>query len=159
MLSNADLEEISMIAGLRWPTEVVAGSMATWSEWRKSLERFEFRDVMAAVILLGETSDRFPSLARLRLGIDVVLEERERTNRPLLDPPVQAKPTTVQERLAAFDRSNGGEPMGPIERRAREELAKGGNPGDLAKAFLLAFSETRGQIRMPANDRSVVDLT
>jgi hypothetical protein len=190
VLSNADLEEIRLVAGLRWPTDPVAGAAETWSGWRKSLDQFSFSDVMAAVILLGETSERFPSLARLRLGIEFAVEERVREEpKPLLEPPA---PTTVEMRLAAFDQSmiddrirrhaelsvfvrkygEGSvhgmsvaerhkliEDVGPIEARAREELAKGGDPGELARRFVHAFSSVPGQPSGGANERSVVDLT
>ncbi len=102
-MNDDDFRECRHVAMNRWPDSIVAGSEATWSEWRKSLNHFVFGDVMTAVILLGETDDRFPSLARLIIGIQVARDERERAERPLLDPPKAA--TTIAIRLERFDRS------------------------------------------------------
>lgn len=102
-MRDEDFRECRHTAMNRWPDSVSASSEATWSEWRKSLDHFAFADVMTAVILLGETDDRFPPLARLIVGIQVAQDERERKERPLLDPPKAT--TTVAIRLEQFDRA------------------------------------------------------
>lgn len=102
-LAPEDVLEIRSVAAARWPADPAASDAEIWAEWLKSLDRFEFVDVMAAVILLGETSERFPALARLIIAIQVAHDERIRANRPLLDAPKAA--STIAIRLEQFDRS------------------------------------------------------
>ena len=87
MLSAVDLAEIARLAASRWPGAFAATDPEVWAEWRKSLDRWEFGDVMGALILLSEEREQFPSLARLLERTRAVADERLREERPKLAPP------------------------------------------------------------------------
>jgi hypothetical protein len=162
--------EIRELLQNRWPSEQWGIRDQTWSEWRKSLQRFDYRDVMLAVFELSETEARFPALARL-MGVAREHEHQRLRGLRGLEAPAPHRVTTVEQRLAEFDRgaeegraerhaewavfarrqdlnteeTTAGhariDVIGPHEVKAREVVARGLDPGKAALAHVQAFVE------------------
>lgn len=62
--TDGEFAEIRTLAGARFPSSIPASAASTWDEWRRSLERYAYADVMAAIIEASEAGP-FPTLADL----------------------------------------------------------------------------------------------
>lgn len=144
-LSDADLTEIRVTAGNRWPNQAeIATSRATWEEWRTSFTSCILDDVMWAVIALSETHEWFPSLATF---LEVAREQRDARRvreMPKIEAPKERRPSREQV-LAAYSASViAGYTPGPYERKAMEMLAAGVDPGAAARAFVSMWTDPPG---------------